>query len=209
MITTSQLKPEFVPAGYYQAPQMLSYARLLNPNIPTNALKESLGYRQAGIESQRRMEKAVSMGFPENTDISRIINVGGIPMAPIQQPFGSWGRVGSGKTQSTGEIQAGPALGASGSSGYDLAEQMREEENAKTRPVLGATLSGFGYNQELAQASAPRSTFLGQTSTTELPFTGFGAMARNENKESPSPLGMMNRSYYSQTFVPKFPFKNY
>jgi len=67
----------------------------------TQSLRNSLAYKQAGMEGKQRMEKAVSMGFPANTDISNVRQVGVDPnffspiyAAPRPQPWGTWGAVG-------------------------------------------------------------------------------------------------------------------
>jgi hypothetical protein len=62
------------------------------------SLRNSLAYRQAGMEGKQRMEKVVSMGLPFNTDINKIQKVGydwqmrrNVYAAPRPQPWGTWG----------------------------------------------------------------------------------------------------------------------
>lgn len=65
------------------------------------SLRESLAYRQAGMEGKQRMERVVSMGLPANTDINKIQRVGYDPemrrpvyVAPRPQAWGTYGSVG-------------------------------------------------------------------------------------------------------------------
>jgi len=64
-------------------------------------ITRSVVYQQAGLEGKTRMEKALSMGLPLNTDISRARYEGSnyntkspIYSTPNQQPYGTWGAVG-------------------------------------------------------------------------------------------------------------------
>jgi hypothetical protein len=66
-------------------------------------LRNWLGYKQAGIEGRERMEKAIKMGLPVNTDINKAVQVGYDPTrrqtiyaAPRPMPFGTFGAVGGG-----------------------------------------------------------------------------------------------------------------
>jgi hypothetical protein len=64
-------------------------------------LRESLAYKQAGMEGKQRMERAISMGLPANTDLNKVQRVGydvagrrPIYAAPRPQAWGTFGSIG-------------------------------------------------------------------------------------------------------------------
>jgi hypothetical protein len=154
-------------------------------------LRESLAYKQAGMEGKQRMERAVSMGLPANTDIDRVQRVGynvagrrPIYVAPRPQPWGTYGSVG-----------------------------MNEEERpvAPRRPAGGAQPA---KKPSLAKVTEIKKTELGE-SGEPIAFTPFGERVRQESQPqpkagSPFPAGTFgNVGRWFDQGAPRFPYAGY
>jgi hypothetical protein len=127
-------------------------------------LRGSLAYAQADPRGRQRMEQAVEMGLPAQTDISRVRKTGIVGMdrrpifaAPRPQPFGTFGSIGM------------------------------DEEPPTPTPTTAPT--GITQAPSLTQATELRETMLGPTGQP-LAFTGFGQTARNQKADQyQTPVG--------------------
>jgi hypothetical protein len=143
-------------------------------------LKSSLAYTQAGREGKARMESAVSMGLPANTDINKIKQTGFDPItqrsiffAPRPQPFGT----------------------------FSYTEPSKEEPSA-----LPSTSKKITQDRNLERSTQFSKTELG-TSGNPLDFTGFGQMAREQRaSEFQTTVGRGMTGIEATVGVPRFPF---
>jgi hypothetical protein len=129
----------------------------------TQPIRNSLAYRQAGIERQQSMERAVAMGLPANTDLGKVQKVGIDPSgfgpiyaAPRPQPWGTWGALSSGDVGSTGPFKN---------------SDWRKQQEQKKQPTL-------------TEAAEIKKTQLGEGGGP-LAFTPFGERIRQESQPQP------------------------
>jgi hypothetical protein len=135
-------------------------------------LRESLAYKQSGIEGKRRMERLATMGLPVNTDINKIQQVGydlsrrqPIYQAPRPQSWGTYGNVG------VEEDRKGPSPSPSGG------PQPQKSTNIPTRSMgtAGSPLAFTRFGGRTGASPMPTSTMnpLLNLSVPRFPFGGY------------------------------------
>lgn len=159
-------------------------------------LRRSLAYRQAGMEGKQRMERAVGMGLPANTDLNRVQRVGYDPTrqqpiyaAPRPQPFGTFGSFGGGE----------------------------EREAPMPVPPMPVPAGGPQPAQGTGAPFTAPERSLGTSASSPLAFTGFGRTIGESAYMTPIippiiPSPIPSSSIGSLTSfggIPRFPFSGY
>jgi hypothetical protein len=154
------------------------------------SLRESLAYKQAGMEGKGRMERAVGMGLPPNTDLNRVQQVGYDPTrqqpiyaAPRPQPFGTWGSFGGGKERNEPVPTPQPPEGGGGpqpaqGTGAPFTAPERSLGTSASSPLsftgFGRTIGESAYRTPTIPSTVPSPIPRGTTET----LTGFGGVPR-------------------------------
>ena len=178
------------------------------------SLRESLAYRQAGMEGKQRMEKVVSMGLPANTDINKIQRVGYDPemrrpvyVAPRPQAWGTYGSVGTNEE----ERPIAPRMPAGGPQPAQKPSPAKATEQPAPQPTR--TPSPVGYIQSRSGIGFSRTPmgFTGEPASFTYGGQYFGMAPRPTATSTPIPFPELNtRNYFSSTMGGiKFPYATY
>jgi hypothetical protein len=159
-------------------------------------LRGSLAYAQADPRGRQRMEQAVEMGLPANTDISRVQRTGMVDMdrrpvfaAPRPQAWGTW--------------EGDPKTGLLTSGGL---EPSGYKKSSGPQPAQGTTPAPI--------VTEIKKTELGE-SGEPIAFTPFGERVRQESQPqpkagSPFPAGTVgNVGRWFDQGAPRFPYAGY
>jgi hypothetical protein len=137
-----------------------------------SGLRNSPAYKQADARGRQRMEQAVEMGLPANTDISRVQRVGydvagrrPIYAAPRPQAWGTWGALGSTQEPSGYKKSGGP----------QPATEIKKTELGERGGAIAFTPFGERVRQESQPQPRAGSPFPAGTVGS---LTGFGGILR-------------------------------
>jgi hypothetical protein len=194
------------------------YRSLLAKETALQPVRESLGYKQAGIEGKQRMERAVSMGLPANTDINRVQRVGydasgGRPIfaAPRPMPFGTFGSIGMNNDEQPVSLPRTPTMPSGGPQPAQGTSPAKVTEQPVPQPTR--TPSPVGYIQSRSGIGFSRTPmgFTGEPASFTSGGQYFGMKPQPTATSTPAPFPELNtRNYFSSTIGGiKFPYANY